>query len=147
MMDNKMLTAMALSGAMGGEDNPESGSSGNNEMIKILLGMSDDKEIVESVWEDGVFCGTAKDRSGDETIGVLEARLTPPVASDPNVRLRLKSNGVIFARPEHLRKVGAAFIRFSEDKELWRLHKELKEQEPAAEKEAEQKKLTRAITS
>jgi hypothetical protein len=91
--------------------------------IGALLGLMQGEEpAVESVWEDAVPFGTARDRNGDETVGILEIRITPPHADDPTPRVRVKTNGVILARPEHLRKIASAFNRFAEDKlalEVW----------------------------
>lgn len=121
MMNNnpmQMMMMMQMMGGLGGDDAPGGGID-----LGALMGMmGGDEPAVESVWEDAVPFGTAKDRNGDETVGILEIRITPPHADDPTPRVRIKTNGIILARPEHLKKISAAFARFADDDvamEVW----------------------------
>ncbi len=114
MMNNDMMKMMMMGQMMGGGS--EDGGAGGGIDLGSLMGLFGGEEpAVESVWEDAVPFGTAKDRNGDETVGILEIRITPPHADDPVPRVRIKSNGIILSRPEHILKVGKAFARFADD--------------------------------
>jgi hypothetical protein len=121
MMNNNPMQMMMMMQMMGGLGGDEGGAGGMD--LAALMGMMGGEEpAVESVWEDAVPFGTAKDRNGDETVGILEIRITPPHADDPTPRVRIKTNGIILARPEHLKKISAAFARFADDEvamEVW----------------------------
>ncbi len=114
MMNNDMMKMMMMGQMLGG--GAEDGSPGGGMDLGALMGLFGGEEpAVESVWEDAVPFGTAKDRNGDETVGILEIRITPPHADDPVPRVRIKSNGIILSRPEHILKVAKAFARFADD--------------------------------
>ena len=114
MMNNDMMKMMMMGQMLGG--GAEDGTPGGGMDLGALMGLFGGEEpAVESVWEDAVPFGTAKDRNGDETVGILEIRITPPHADDPVPRVRIKSNGIILSRPEHILKVGKAFARFADD--------------------------------
>lgn len=115
----QMMMMMQMMGGLGGD---EGGAAGGMDLGALMGLMGGDEPAVESVWEDAVPFGTAKDRNGDETVGILEIRITPPHADDPTPRVRIKTNGIILARPEHLKKISAAFARFADDDvamEVW----------------------------
>ncbi len=114
MMNNDLMKMMMMSQVMGGAEDGAGGAGGMD--LGALMGLFGGEEpAVESVWEDAVPFGTAKDRNGDETVGILEIRITPPHADDPVPRVRIKSNGIILSRPEHILKVAKAFARFADD--------------------------------
>lgn len=113
-MNDDIVKMMMMGQMMGGGS--EDGSLGGGLDLSSLMGLFGNEETtVESVWEDAVPFGTARDRNGDETVGILEIRITPPHADDPVPRVRIKSNGVILSRPEHILKVAKAFSRFADD--------------------------------
>lgn len=128
MMNNDMMKMMMMSQMMGGSGDGDGsdGNSGGGDMgmlFKLLSGAQDEPQI-ESVWEDAVTFGTAKDRNGTDTIGVLEIRMIPGHADDPTPRIRIKSNDVIISRPEDLAKIATSFQRFVNDEvfhEEWEL--------------------------
>jgi hypothetical protein len=145
MNNNPMQTMMMMQmmGGMGGD-----GDSGGGMDFGALMGlMGGDEPAVESVWEDAVPFGTAKDRNGDETVGILEIRITPPHADDPTPRVRIKTNGVILARPEHLKKISAAFARFADDDLAMQVWDEVNSDEAiaAAEAAAAEKRSSNAM--
>jgi len=150
MVNQNMLLPLLMMGGLNGESNPESGSKEGNpqqtEMLMKLLGL-EQEGIVEGVWEDAVVFGTAKDRSNEQTIGVLEVRVTPPVQADPKARIRIKTNGVVLARPEHLQKIADAFARMAKDKGLVEAFEKAQEDEEAVEKEAQTMKMGKALVS
>jgi hypothetical protein len=116
--------------------------------LGALMGlMSGDEPAVESVWEDAVPFGTARDRNGDETVGILEIRITPPHADDPTPRVRVKTNGVILARPEHLKKISAAFARFADDELAMQVWEQVNSDEAieAAQAAAQEKRSSNAM--
>lgn len=145
-MDMSMLPLLLMMGQGKGEDSKE--DSGSNpaqmEMLMRMMGL-DQETVVEAVWEDAVVFGTAKDRSNEQTIGVLEVRVTPPVVNDPVARIRVKTNGIILSRPEHLRKVGEGFLRMSKDEAMLKAFEEAKTEEETVAKEAEMSKVAKGL--
>ncbi len=114
MMNNDMMKMMMMGQMLGG--GAEEGARGGGMDLGALMSLVGGEEpAVESVWEAAVPFGTDKDRNGDETVGILEIRITPPHADDPVPRVRIKSNGIILSRPEHILKVGKSFARFADD--------------------------------
>lgn len=115
MMNNDMMKMMMMSQMMGGGDS-ENGAAGGMDMAAMMqLFGQPDSLPVESVWEDAVTFGTARDRHGTDTIGVLETRVIPGHADDPTPRVRIKTNDVILARPEDLRKIASRFAAMADD--------------------------------
>ena len=147
MMNNNPMQAMMMMqmlGGLGGDD----GAAGGGMDLGALLGlMGGDEPAVESVWEDAVPFGTARDRNGDETVGILEIRITPPHADDPTPRVRVKTNGVILARPEHLKKISSAFARFADDELAMQVWEQVNSPEAiaAAEAAAQEKRSSSAM--
>lgn len=137
MMNNNPMQMMMMMQMMGGLGGDDGGGAGGMDLGALMAMMGGgDEPAVESVWEDAVPFGTAKDRNGDETVGILEIRITPPHADDPTPRVRIKTNGVVLARPEHLRKIAAAFARFADDKLALEVWDEVNSDEAIAEAQA-----------
>jgi hypothetical protein len=146
MMNNNPMQSMMMMqmlGGLGGGD----GDSGGMDLGALMGLMSGDEPAVESVWEDAVPFGTARDRNGDETVGILEIRITPPHADDPTPRVRVKTNGVILARPEHLKKISAAFARFADDELAMQVWEQVNSDEAieAAQAAAQEKRSSNAM--
>jgi hypothetical protein len=137
-----MMMMQMLGGLGGGE-----GDSGGMDFGALMGLMSGDEPAVESVWEDAVPFGTARDRNGDETVGILEIRITPPHADDPTPRVRVKTNGIILARPEHLKKISAAFARFADDELAMQVWEQVNSEEAieAAQAAAQEKRSSNAM--
>jgi len=147
MMGNDMMKMMMMSQMMKGGDESEGGSNMDMSMLAALFG-GGDEPVVESVWEDAVTFGTARDRNGDETIGVLETRMTPAHADDPTPRVKIKTNGIILARPEDLKKISAKFAAMHDDELLWEVWQEITKEDvlESAQKAAQEKRSTAALT-
>jgi hypothetical protein len=111
MQNNPMMMMMMMNAMQGGGD----GSPGGMDLGMLAGLFGGDENTVESIWEDAVTFGTARDRNGDATIGVLETRIVPPHADDPTPRVVIKTNGVILSRPADLKKISAAFARMADD--------------------------------
>ena len=146
MMNNNPMQSMMMMqmlGGLGGGD----GDGGGMDLGALMGLMSGDEPAVESVWEDAVPFGTARDRNGDETVGILEIRITPPHADDPTPRVRVKTNGVILARPEHLKKISAAFARFADDELAMQVWEQVNSDEAieAAQAAAQEKRSSNAM--
>jgi hypothetical protein len=146
MMNNNPMQSMMMMqmlGGLGGGD----GDSGGMDLGALMGLMSGDEPAVESVWEDAVPFGTARDRNGDETVGILEIRITPPHADDPTPRVRVKTNGIILARPEHLKKISAAFARFADDELAMQVWEQVNSEEAieAAQAAAQEKRSSNAM--
>ncbi len=146
MMNNNPMQSMMMMqmlGGLGGGD----GDSGGMDLGALMGLMSGDEPAVESVWEDAVPFGTARDRNGDETVGILEIRITPPHADDPTPRVRVKTNGIILARPEHLKKISAAFARFADDELAMQVWEQVNSDEviEAAQAAAQEKRSSNAM--
>jgi hypothetical protein len=146
MMNNNPMQSMMMMqmlGGLGGGD----GDSGGLDLGALMGMMAGDEPAVESVWEDAVPFGTARDRNGDETVGILEIRITPPHADDPTPRVRVKTNGVILARPEHLKKISAAFARFADDELAMQVWEQVNSDEAieAAQAAAQEKRSSNAM--
>ena len=137
------MMMMQMLGGLGGGD----GDGGGMDLGALMGLMSGDEPAVESVWEDAVPFGTARDRNGDETVGILEIRITPPHADDPTPRVRVKTNGVILARPEHLKKISAAFARFADDELAMQVWEQVNSDEAieAAQAAAQEKRSSNAM--
>jgi hypothetical protein len=147
MMNNNPMQMMMLMQMMGGMGGDEAGGAGGLDLGALMGMMGGDEPAVESVWEDAVPFGTAKDRNGDETVGILEIRITPPHADDPTPRVRIKTNGIILARPEHLKKISAAFARFADDEVAMEVWDEVNSEEAiaAANAAAQEKRSSSAM--
>lgn len=141
-MDQATMLALTLAGS-GNQDGGSEGGGLNPDLLKILLGQDD--EVVESVWEDAVTFGTARDRNGDQTIGVLECRITPPTSEDPHVRIRIKTNGTVFARAGDFAKIAAAFEKFAQDSEAVAAYDEAKEGEKEAAEAHRNSRMQKAL--
>lgn len=137
------MMMMQMLGGLGGGD----GDNGGMDLGALMGLMSGEEPAVESVWEDAVPFGTARDRNGDETVGILEIRITPPHADDPTPRVRVKTNGVILARPEHLKKISSAFARFADDELAMQVWAQVNSDEAieAAQAAAQEKRSSNAM--
>lgn len=148
MAMNPMMMYLMMSQMGGGTGGEGSGSENGMDagaLFKMMSGM-EEENLVESTWEDAVVFGTARDRSGDATIGVLETRVVPPHADDPVARIRVKTNGVIFARPADLEKIGKAFMSMaSEASGLTLAFEEAQTGEEQAAKDAQEKRSSTAM--
>jgi len=141
----QMMMMMQMMGGLGGEEGGAAGGMDLGALMGLMGG--GDEPAVESVWEDAVPFGTARDRNGDETVGILEIRITPPHADDPTPRVRIKTNGIILARPEHLKKISAAFARFADDELAMEVWEQVNSEESvaAAEAAAQEKRSSSAM--
>lgn len=133
MMGNDMMKMVMMSQMMGGsEGDGESGGGMDMSMLfKMMSGSGSDPQV-ESVWEDAVTFGTARDRNDTDTIGVLEIRMIPGHADDPTPRIRIKTNDVIVSRPQDLNKIATSFQRFFNDEVMHEAWAELNSEENLA---------------
>jgi len=145
MMDNlgSMLPMLMMMGSKGDSGSDKDGPD-MSELIKVMMGM-EDQEIVEALFSDGAIGGTAKDRSGDVTVGVLELMVIPPNVKDPLARLRMKTNGPILLNPTQLLQMAKRFATMSEDPELLRFYEEAKASEGPMAEELKAKKTQNAM--
>ncbi len=143
MMNNSNPMAMMMMMSMLNGDK-EGGGGMDLGALAGLFGQQD--TTIESVWEDAVTFGTARDRNGDATIGVLETRITPPHADDPTPRVVIKTNGVILSRPSDLKKISAVFARMADDPMMIEAFESVSTEEAVAEaQQAAQEKQNSAM--
>lgn len=108
--------------------------------------LSDQEETVQALFADGANGGTASDKSGAATVGVLEIMVIPPTASDPTPRLRWKTNGPIIGTPQQVLRVAERFVTLCKDEELLRTYEEAVELVPQAEADAKKVQNKTAVT-
>lgn len=150
MQNGGMMQMMMVMEMMKGNSPGESGAGGGFDMSTMMaLFGGGEAPVVESVWEDVVSCGTSRDKNGEETAGILEIRVTPPHADDPVPRVRIKSTGLIMSRPDHLKKVAAAFNRWADDELFHQAWDDVNDEEviKKAEEEAAGKRSSAAVAA
>lgn len=133
---------------MGGDSGSRGGGNDGQQMEMLLRLMAPQlfrEDTVEAVESDLVGFGTAKDRSGDATIGILEFMVLPPHAGDPRARLRIKTNGPILATPDDLDKLATEIKRIAESGRIKKAFEEQRKHEAEAEAEAQQAATMRAV--
>lgn len=144
MMNNSGMNPMLMMMMMQGMNGDKDGGGMDFGALSGLFGGAE--STVESVWEDAVTFGTARDRNGDATIGVLETRIVPPHADDPVPRVIIKTNGVILSRPADLKKISAVFARMADDPEMIEAFERVSTDEVVAEAmQAQQEKQNSAM--
>lgn len=145
---SSMLPLLMMGGGMNGGGGSKGDQMGGPQMEMLLRLMAPQlfqEDTVEAVASDLVGFGTAKDRSGDSTIGILEFMVIPPHKNDPVTRLRIKTNGPILAKPSDLKRLASEINRMIESGELAEAYELAREDEEAVEAEAQQANLMKGL--
>lgn len=143
-----MMLPMMMMGGMGGESGSKGGGTDGGQMEMLLRLMAPQlfqEDTVEAVANDLIGFGTARDRSGDATIGILEFMVLPPHKLDPKARLRIKTNGPVFATPDELMVMAEAMMRIAKSGKLKDAYLKEKENEAEAAAEAQQANMMRGL--
>ncbi len=148
-MPGGMMGMMLLSKLMGGDsgsNDPES----TKMLMQLLMGGGDSETIVESVFTGGAVFGTTLDRSGEMVVGTFEVSVVPPHVKDPTARIRVKTNGTIFCKPDQLVQMVNRLTELISQPELLQAYIDAQDDEEAVAAEAKaaasQKGLMAALT-
>lgn len=74
-------------------------------------------EPERSLWDDAVPVGLTQ-IGGQTTVGVISCMVLAPTKDNPVARLRVVTNGPCDGAQSKLRRIGEAFIAWSQDKDL-----------------------------